>query len=74
MGMDALGRAAERGVEPCKACSFQQVAEVEFRTLGEDLRELKTRVHELERTLARGVMLLIANLTGLLVALAKEMI
>lgn len=60
--------------DPCDVCSFQQVARVEFRNLAEDLRELKARVHDLERTLARGVMLLIANLAGLIVAIAKELL
>lgn len=72
--MDALDRTTERPLESCDPCSFQHVAQVEFRNLSDDLRELKTRVHDLERTLARGVMLLVANLAGLLVAIAKEVL
>jgi len=47
---------------------------VQFRSLGEDLQELKERVNRLEQTLARGVTLLIANLAGMVVTLARQLI
>lgn len=72
--MEPLTHTTDQAVAACDACRFQQVAQVEFRNLRDDLGELKTRVHDLERTLARGVMLLIANLAGLLVAIAKELL
>ncbi len=58
--------------EGCDACAFEKVAEVQFRNLGEDLRELKDRVGRLETTLARGVLLLVANLVGVIVTLAGQ--
>ncbi len=52
--------------------AFEMVANVQFNHLREDLSELKTRVHGLETALSRGVMLLLANLTGVAVMLARE--
>lgn len=55
-------------------CRYEKVFTVQFRSLGEDLQELKERVNRLEQTLARGVMLLIANLVGMVVTLARQLI
>ena len=55
-------------------CSFERAAEVEFRGLSEDIREIRDRVLRLEQTLARGVLLLLANLAGLAVTLAQGML
>ena len=52
---------------------FERVAEVQFKNLHNDLDELKTRVRGLEEKLTRGVMLLVANLAGVVVMLAREL-
>ena len=52
-------------------CPFEGVFRVELRSLHEDLKEVKERVGRLEQTLARGVLLLVANLAGIVVTLAR---
>jgi hypothetical protein len=47
---------------------------VQFANLSEDLKELKSRVRCLETTLARGVMLLVANLVGVIMTLVQQML
>jgi hypothetical protein len=47
---------------------------IEMRYLREDLAELKARVERLETTLARGVMLLVANLVGVVLTLAQQLL
>lgn len=46
---------------------------LQFQHLREDLGELKERVRRLETTLARGVMLLIGNLAGMIMMLAQQL-
>lgn len=60
-------------IERC-ACPHERVHEVEYRTLTESLGDLKDRVQRLETTLARGVLLLVANLAAMLVSLAQQFI
>ncbi len=60
--------------EERSGCPYERAYSVEFQSLKEDLRELKTRVGQLESTLARGVMLLVANLAGMVVTLARQWI
>ncbi len=48
------------------------VYRLQFKNLGDDLTELKERVQRLEATLARGVMLLVANLVGMVMMLAQQ--
>ena len=55
------------------ACAFAKVYEVETRNLTEDIRDLKDRVKSLESTLARGILLLVANLVGVVVTLAQQL-
>lgn len=52
---------------------FEEVTRVQFDHVRGDLGELKTRVGALEATLARGVLLLVANLAGVVVMLAREL-
>jgi hypothetical protein len=59
------------GREPC---ALRSVCEVEFRSLSDDLGELKVRVRRLESALARGVLLLIANLVGVITVLAQQLV
>lgn len=55
--------------EPCR---YEMAYTVQFQNLREDLGELKERVRRLETTLARGVMLLVANLAGMVMILAQQ--
>jgi hypothetical protein len=55
-------------------CAFEPVFSVELRGLKEDLHEVKERVRALENTLARGVLLLVANLAAVVVALARAVL
>jgi hypothetical protein len=54
-------------------CAYARAYTVEFRGLREDLKEVKARVNGLETTLARGVLLLVANLAGVIVSLARAL-
>jgi hypothetical protein len=47
---------------------------VQFQYLREGLEEVKERVGRLESTLGRGVLLLVANLVGVIVMLAERLI
>ncbi|GMU91691.1 MAG: hypothetical protein AMXMBFR4_07490 [Candidatus Hydrogenedentota bacterium] len=60
--------------ETHEACVCGRVFEVQAANLAEDLRELKQRVEKLETTLGRGVMLLLANLAGVVVTLAQQLL
>ncbi len=55
-------------------CPYRLVHEVQIEQFGEDVTELKDRVGGLEKTLARGVLLLVANLTGMVVSLAEQVL
>lgn len=56
----------------CEDCPTRQVHEVEFRLLDGKLRDLKERVEKLESAMTRGLMLLIANLAGIVINLAQQ--
>jgi hypothetical protein len=56
-------------VEPC---AYERVAAVEFRNLNADIEEVRDRVERLEAVLSRGINLLIANLVGVLLMLAQQ--
>lgn len=53
-------------------CRYEMAYAVQFQNLREDLCELKDRVRRLESTLARGVMLLVANLAGMVMMLVQQ--
>ncbi len=55
-----------------EGCRYEMAYSVQFHNLREDLSELKHRVHGLESTLGRGVMLLVANLVGIAIMLARQ--
>lgn len=57
-----------------KTCACLKVNDVKLANLGDDLRELKDRVQRLETTLARGVLLLVANLVAVVVTLLQQII
>jgi hypothetical protein len=60
--------------EACEECRYAAVYEVQMGTLREDLAELKARMDRLEALLSRGVLLLVANLTGVVIALAHQIV
>jgi len=49
------------------------VHDVQFAHLRDDLADLRSRVQRLESTLARGVMLLVANLVGVVLSLVQQL-
>lgn len=55
-------------------CAFERAAQVEFRSLAESVREVKERMTRLEAALGRGVALLLANLAGMAVMLAGQLL
>ena len=55
----------------CESCSRERVHEVEYRVLSESLKEVKDRVSRVETALGRGVLLLMANLVGMVISLAE---
>ncbi len=60
--------------EECDVCRYEKAYSVQFANLNEDLRELKERVRCLETTLARGVLLLVANLVGVVMTLVQQVV
>lgn len=58
--------------ETCESCPHERVRQAEHRLLSESLKELKDRVRRVETTLARGVLLLVANLAGIVMSLTHE--
>jgi hypothetical protein len=56
----------------CEDCPAREVHEVEFRLLDGKLRDLKERVEKLETAMTRGLMLLVANLAGIVISLAQQ--
>jgi hypothetical protein len=57
----------------CNGCGYRQAYEFQMSSLNEDLRELKQRVQRLETTLARGVLLLVANLAAVCMSLVQQL-
>lgn len=57
--------------EPCR---YEMAYSVQFQHLREDLGEVKDRVKRLELTLGRGVLLLLANLVGMVMMLVQRAI
>ena len=57
-----------------KLCPYGRVYEVQVDNLAEDIKELKARVRNLETTLARGLLLLVANLVAVVVSLGEQLL
>ncbi len=55
-------------------CPYEKLYALQFGGLREDLLELKQRVGQVERTVARGVMLLVANLAGVALTLFRQLL
>jgi len=58
--------------EPFDVSLRREVYDAEFRLLENKLMDLKDRVVRLESTMARGVLLLVANLAGVVMSLAQQ--
>lgn len=54
--------------------AHERLYELQFENLNRDLNEVKDRVKSLEVALARGVMLLVANLAGVVTVLAEQIL
>lgn len=68
-----MAKGESMGASDC-SCPYERVYAVEVRNIREDLRELKVRVGRLEATIARGVLLLVANLVGVVMSLAQQLL
>ena len=55
--------------EVCKSCPMERVHQVEYRTLTGKLGDVNRRVERLEAQLGRGILLLVANLAGVVTTL-----
>lgn len=51
---------------------IRELHDAEFRLLESKLMDMKDRVVRLETTMARGVLLLVANLAGVVMTLAQD--
>jgi hypothetical protein len=52
-------------------CSCERILEIELRNVRGDLHDMSERVSRLESLLVKGVMLLVANLAGMVVGLVQ---
>jgi len=59
--------------ESCRDCPQERVHQVEYRMLSDKLLDLKERVAKLESLVSRGLLLLVANLVGVITSLARGM-
>jgi hypothetical protein len=55
-------------------CPYSIVYEIQVNNLAEDIKELKARIQSLETTLARGVLLLVANLVAVVISLGQQLL
>ncbi len=62
------------GETKCDVCGCGQAQTFRLKKLDDDVREVKDRVQRLETTLARGVMLLVANLAAVIMSLAQQLV
>ena len=60
------------GEEPC--CVYERIARVEFRSLREDMLEVKSRVGQLEKFVLHGLVLMLANLAAVGVVLVERLV
>ncbi len=63
----------ERGPER-ETCAYHLAHEAEFRALSRGLDEVKGRVHGIETKVERGVLLLVANLVGVVMTLVQQLL
>ena len=55
-------------------CRYEMAYALQFENMHEDLSDVKERVERLESTLARGMTLLVANLVGVVMMLAQQVV
>ncbi len=55
-------------------CPYEPLHAMQMSNVREDLRDVKERVRRLEGTLSRGVLLLVANLIGVTITLAQQLL
>ena len=55
-------------------CAMGMVYEEKFGHFASELAELRRRIDKLETTLSRGITLLVANLTGIIVMLLETFV
>jgi hypothetical protein len=55
-------------------CPYEALYSLQVENVREDIGEVKERVGRLETTLARGVLLLVANLIGVTITLAQQLL
>ena len=60
--------------ESTEPCRYERTYTLQYENVREDLSEVKDRVERLESTLARGVLLLVANLVGVVMMLAQQVV
>jgi hypothetical protein len=60
--------------KPICGCPYEPLYAVQRSNVREDIRDVKDRVGSLETTLARGVLLLVANLIGVSITLAQQLL
>ncbi len=60
--------------KPVCDCPYEPLHAMQMSNVREDIREVKERVGCLETTLARGVLLLLANLIGVSITLAQQLL
>ena len=60
--------------EECGKCPMERVREVEYRVLTGKLGDVNRRVERLETQLGRGILLLVANLAGVVTTLAHGLL
>lgn len=57
--------------DDCVTCPYEKVYAMQFDSVTEDLKELKERVRGLDALLTRGMLLLVANLVGVVITLIR---
>ena len=60
--------------KPICGCPYEPLHAMQMNNVREDIHEVKERVGRLEATLARGVLLLLANLIGVSITLAQQLL
>ena len=60
-------------VNECGKCPMERVREVEYRMLSGKLNDVNGRVEQLEVQLGRGILLLVANLAGVVTTLGHAL-
>ena len=58
----------------CEECGYERLFDLQLGNLAGDVAEVKERVGRLETVLARGVLLLVANLAGIAMMLAQQLL